>query len=173
MTELFIMFPILMWAMILWPLLPWAFVMSPWSIRQTEKAGKGFAWATYPRESYGGNWNEAQRVHEGGGLRFSWLAVGPAMVVTGALCLWFGAMAFPAQVVVGGAVWALTRSWVDLSEHQAEVMYAEAHGFGGYRAGELSRMVHDPEYSKRTRQWIEDKWASRVWASRLIVKLAR
>lgn len=157
------------------PTLCLLWVLTPWAVREGDKASKGFLWATYPRESRNGNNPASQKVHEGGGLRFQWLiAYWPATFLAGVAALLateglvIGEQALWVvftQIAAVTPTWALSRRWIDIGEHEAEVLHAEGAGIAGYREAETARMTRPgEEYHGKPFGEMMAKARFRAWA---------
>lgn len=154
--------------------LPIAFalwVLSPLSNWRSDEAKKTPVFATWPRESKGGNNPASQRVHEVGGFRTGALLTVAVQCAIGALGFELIGTA-AAQFVAIPLVFVITRRFIDLAEHGAEIMHAQASGLPGYREAEALRMTSKgQEYERLTPGQFLSAADKKRWLSRIILKL--
>lgn len=180
-------------------LLPLAFAifaLSPLYVREGKEAARGVFGATWPRESDWGNNPLSQRVHEGGGARFWALLVAvPGMVLIGLFGIGQTGEALGVnlglQFLWRAVSFFLTDRWIDVAEHGAEMIHGDAAqadrsidivsaawmakaGFATYSDAEAWRMTQPTQdYAHMTPEQFKALTASRRWASRIIIFLAR
>ncbi|MAY20324.1 MAG: hypothetical protein CL955_06870 [Erythrobacteraceae bacterium] len=140
-------------------------------VRTATTAQKNPVFWKYPTQSVNGNNPPSQRVHEGGGWRLGALVTVAVQVAIGLAALeLIGTLI--AQLAALPLVFIVTRRFIDIAEHGAEIMHAQANGFPGYREAEALRMTAKGQEYERMRvgQFLAAVDKKR-WLSRIIVKL--
>ena len=150
------------------PLLWTAYALSPLCHSKGTRARKTWYHAWVPTEGLGGNNPASQYVHEVGGFRFGALLSVPVQLMIGAALWWFSLAPLYAPLVQWLAIllmFAATRRWIDIGEHAAEVLHAEAAGIEGYREAEIARMTRPgAEYHGKPFGEMMTKARFRAWA---------
>lgn len=142
-----------------------AWVLGFPGIRTETRAAKNALVWWYPTQSKRGNFPPAQRIHEGGGFRFGGLLALPLLV---GLALIFGtpevqvapkAVGYPPEAMLipqallslfaVAGVFQITRKWIDIAEHGAEILAAEDEGVENYRAAEIAKRLLCTEWRSR------------------------
>lgn len=155
------------------PLLYFLWCFCPMSNWESEKAARSAFHATYPKVAKGGNNPASQRVHEVGGLRLNTIISCAIMV---------GIAQIPADII-GIAVaqffsifitFIVLRKWIDIGEHFAESLHAEANGFPDYRYREAARMTaKGEEYDNMSASDFVVKMKSAKGRAKLITAFAK
>ena len=156
--------------------LAYALLFPGWPTRVTAK--RWSHWWCYPRESARGNYPPAQRVHEGGGFRLNSIIAAP--VVFGlcwgliAVGLVWPLSALLAVLAGPFATFKLLRLWIDIAEHEAEILYVEKHrpeGWEEYREAEAARMRETRDYHLFAKTTIRRKLINARWRARIVLLL--
>lgn len=141
-------------------------------IRTETRAAKNALVWWYPTQSKRGNHPPAQRIHEGGGFRFGGLLAVPLLVGLAFAGLPLIAQGLLSLLAVAG-VFQITRKWIDIAEHGAEILAAEDEGVDNYRALEITRMAGTDDYRGTPEGEIAKRLLGAEWRSRIILLLGR
>jgi hypothetical protein len=144
-------------------------VLFPGIRTETRAAKNALVW-WYPTQSKRGNFPPAQRIHEGGGFRFGGLLALPFLIGLALAGLPLIAQALLSLLAVAGA-FQITRRWIDIAEHGAEILAAEDEGVDGYRAAEIARMALTDDYRGTPEGEIAKRLLGAEWRSRIILFL--
>jgi hypothetical protein len=147
-----------------------AYVLLFPGIRTETRAAKNALVWWYPTQSKRGNFPPAQRIHEGGGFRFGGLLALPFLIGLALAGLPLIAQALLSLLAVAG-VFQITRRWIDIAEHGAEILAAEDEGADGYRAAEIARMALTDDYRGTPEGEIAKRLLGAEWRSRIILFL--
>lgn len=124
----------------------------------------------YPTEHRRGNNPASERLHEGGGFRFCGLLALIPMIGLAASGVPLIVQIFLSLLSLL-LVFLVTRLWIDVAEHGAEVMHAEALGIEGYREAEIERMRLTDDYREKSVQAVSKAIDGAAWRSRIILAL--
>lgn len=174
------------------PALLLIWTLSPFCIREGDRAEKNPLWATYPRRSINGNNPASQRVHEGGGFRFSAILTCLVMAAFGFSAARFGGeevlpFAFAAQIAALMLVFNASERWLDIAEHGAEAMHGDSvtldpaarawlieKDFGSYRDGEVWRMTpRGQDFENLTPFEFDAMLRKAEWRAKIVQLLAK
>jgi hypothetical protein len=144
-------------------------VLFPGIRTETRAAKNALVW-WYPTQSKRGNFPPAQRIHEGGGFRFGGVLAVPLLIGLALAGLPLIAQALLSLLAVAG-VFQITRRWIDIAEHGAEILAAEDEGVDGYRAAEIARMALTDDYRGTPEGEIAKRLLGAEWRSRIILFL--
>lgn len=152
------------------PALWLAYALAFPGFRTADTAKKNTLFWYYPTQSKRGNYPPAQRTHEGGGWRFGALLALPALVGLAVSGLPLAAQGLLSLLALF-AVFMVTRTWIDIAEHGAEILHAERDGVVGYREAEIARMADTNDYRGLSHGEIGKRLIGAEWRSRIILML--